>query len=78
VTELAREYGDGLYALCAEENLSADMLSELQELKKCLREEPDFFRLLSGVPISCSVSSASGNGFISRTSSSPFLADSFQ
>ena len=52
MTELAREYGDGLYALCAEENLSADMLSELQELKKCLREEPDFFRLLSNMSLS--------------------------
>ena len=51
MTELAREYGDGLYALCAEEGLSADMLSELQELKKCLREEPDFFRLLSNMSL---------------------------
>ena len=51
MTELAREYGEGLYALCVEEDLSADMLSELQELKRCLREQPDFFRLLSNMSL---------------------------
>ena len=51
MTELAREYGDGLYALCAEENLTADMLGQLQALKALLREQPDFIRLLSNMSL---------------------------
>ena len=30
MTDLCREYGDGLYALCAEEQLTAQALEELQ------------------------------------------------
>ncbi len=52
MTELAREYGDGLYALCAEEQLAKDVLLELQTLKKCFREERDFLRLLSNMSLS--------------------------
>ena len=52
MTELAREYGEGLYALCAEENLTADMLSDLQALKRLFREQPDFIRLLSNMSLS--------------------------
>ena len=33
MTELAREYGDGLYALCEEENLSKDVLEQLLMLQ---------------------------------------------
>ena len=51
MTELAREYGEGLYSLCAEENLTEDMLSELQTLKALLRQQPDFVRLLSNMSI---------------------------
>ena len=51
MTELAREYGEGLYALCAEENLTGDMLSEVQAMKALLRQEPDFVRLLSNMSI---------------------------
>ena len=51
MTELAREYGEGLYALCAEENLTGDMLSEVQAMKALLRQEPDFVRLLSNMSL---------------------------
>lgn len=52
MTELAREYGDGLYALCAEEKLDARALEELAALKGVFRQEKDFFRLLSNMSLS--------------------------
>ena len=51
MTDLAREYGEGLYALCAEEKLTEDMLAELQALKALFRQEPDFCRLLSNMSL---------------------------
>lgn len=51
MTELAREYGEGLYALCQEESLTADVLDELQTLKALLRQQPDFVRLLSNMSL---------------------------
>lgn len=52
MTDLAREYGEGLYELCHEEHLSADVLEQMQMLKTCFRAEPDFLRLLSNMAIS--------------------------
>ena len=52
MTELAREYGDGLYALAAEENISAEILSQLKVLARCFREQPDFVRLLGNMSLS--------------------------
>jgi F-type H+-transporting ATPase subunit delta len=52
VTELAREYGDGLYALTEEEHISDEVLSQLQVLSRCFREQPDFLRLLSNMSLS--------------------------
>lgn len=52
MTELAREYGDGLYALAYEENLTAEVLEQMQALKACFREQPDFLRLLSNMSLS--------------------------
>ena len=52
MTELAREYGDGLYALCAEEKLDTRALEELAQLKAVFRQERDFFRLLSNLSLS--------------------------
>ena len=52
MTELAREYGDGLYALTEEEHLSEEVLSQLQVLSRCFREQPDFLRLLSNMSLS--------------------------
>ena len=51
MTEFAREYGDGLYALCAEERLTEDVLSQLQTLKGVFRQQPDFIRLLSNMAL---------------------------
>lgn len=52
MTELAREYGDGLYALAMEEKIAGDVLSQLQTLKAAFREEPDFLRLLGNMSLS--------------------------
>ena len=35
MTDLSREYGDGLYALCAEEGIAKEVLEQLQALKAC-------------------------------------------
>ncbi len=51
MTEFGREYGDGLYALCAEEKITDEVLSQLAELKAVFRENPDFIRLLSNMSI---------------------------
>ena len=45
MTERGREYGEGLYELCREENIQA--LPQLQMLMDCFRQQPDFVRLLS-------------------------------
>lgn len=47
MTELSREYGEGLYALCVEENIAKEGLDQLSELKRLFREHTDFCRLLS-------------------------------
>ncbi len=51
MTEFGREYGDGLYALCAEERITEDVLAQLAELKILFRQNPDFIRLLSNMSI---------------------------
>lgn len=51
MTELSREYGDGLYALCAEEKIEAEVLDELKALLGVLKEQPDFIRLLSNMSL---------------------------
>lgn len=52
MTELAREYGDGLYALAEEEQISQQILSELNMLQDLFREQPDFCRLLGNMSLS--------------------------
>ena len=52
MTDLSREYGDGLYALCAEEGIAKEVLEQLQTLKACFDEQPDFCRLLSNMSLS--------------------------
>ena len=52
MTELAREYGDGLYLLAEEENLSREFLEQLLALKSLFREQPDFVRLLGNMSLS--------------------------
>lgn len=52
MTELAREYGDGLYALASEEHIADDVLQQLQALKASFRENPQFLKLLSNMALS--------------------------
>lgn len=52
MTEFGREYGDGLYALCAEEQIEKPVLDELRALRALFRQNPDFIRLLSNMSIS--------------------------
>ena len=52
MTDLSREYGDGLYALCAEEGIAKEVLEQLQALKACFDEQPDFCLLLSNMSLS--------------------------
>lgn len=47
MTELAREYGEGLYELAVEEKLADTILDQLKVLDASFREQPDFCRLLS-------------------------------
>ena len=51
MTEFGKEYGEGLYALCAEENITQDVLDELACLKDEFRQNPDFLRLLSNLSL---------------------------
>lgn len=51
MTDLAREYGEGLYELCEEEQLADDGLQQMQMLKSCFKEQPDFLLLLSNMAI---------------------------
>ena len=46
MTELAREYGAGLYELAAEENIREEIHEQLNALRESFRENPDFLRLL--------------------------------
>ena len=52
MTEFGREYGDGLYELCAEEGLDGQVLEELDCLKKLFHDQPDFLRLLMNMTLS--------------------------
>lgn len=52
MTELSREYGEGLYDLACEEGIAADILTQLQTLVRVFRQEPDFLRLLGNMALS--------------------------
>jgi len=52
VTELAREYGDGLYTLSQEEKIADEVLPQLEMLKACFRDQPEFLKLLSNMSLS--------------------------
>lgn len=47
MTELSREYGEGLYLLCAEEALTTEAFEQLATLREVFRQNPDFSRLVS-------------------------------
>lgn len=47
MTDSAINYGEALYALAKEEQLSEDILSELEGVCSIFRDNPDYLRLLS-------------------------------
>lgn len=52
MTELAREYGEGLYELAQEENLQTTINEELKALTGIFKAQPDYLRLLDSRAIS--------------------------
>ena len=52
MTEFGREYGEGLYALCAEEKLDQAVLDEVQAIRKAFRENEAFLHLLGNMSMS--------------------------
>lgn len=46
MTELAREYGEGLYELAREENLREEFNGALREIAGLFMQQPDYLRLL--------------------------------
>lgn len=51
MTELAREYGEGLFDLCREEGIEAEALEQLSALRALFREQGDYIRLLSNMSL---------------------------
>ena len=47
MTETARIYGGSLYDLAAEENLTSEILGQMEQIRTLLRENPEYERLLS-------------------------------
>ena len=47
MTEVGNVYGESLYALARDEQLSPQLGEELKVLRQCFQQEPDFIRLLS-------------------------------
>ena len=47
MTQVGNVYGEALYTLALEEQLSENILGELTVLSQCFGENPDFIRLLS-------------------------------
>jgi F-type H+-transporting ATPase subunit delta len=52
MTQTGSIYGESLYSLAAEENLTKAILDELVVLKQSFAEEPDFIRLLNAPNLS--------------------------
>ena len=51
MTDLAEEYGKGLYDLTEEEHVSEDVLAQLRVLRGLFRDQPDFIRLLCNMSL---------------------------
>ena len=51
MTDFGREYGEGLYGLCAEEGITQDVLQEMRCLKEEFQKNPDFIRLLCNMSL---------------------------
>lgn len=52
MTQVGSVYGQALYDLAREENISQSVLEELKALAGCFDQEPDFLRLLSAPNLS--------------------------
>lgn len=52
MTQIGSVYGEVLYALAQEENLSKEIYEEVLVLDQCFQQEPDFLRLLSSSNLS--------------------------
>lgn len=52
MTQTGNVYGEALYALALEENLTGEILAQLNVLDQCFRENPDYIRLLSSPNLS--------------------------
>ena len=52
MTEVASTYGQALYDLALEEGLTESILQQLQIVKSCLEEEPQYLELLSSAALS--------------------------
>lgn len=52
MTEFGREYGEGLYALCAEEKIERDVLREVRALKDAFHDNDGFVKLLGNMTLS--------------------------
>ena len=52
MTQAGSVYGEALYTLALEENLTGSILDELNVLNQSFRQEPDFIRLLSSPNLS--------------------------
>ena len=54
MTQTARIYGDSMYDLAAEENLTEQILEQMQQIRGIFKENPDYLRLLSepSIPLS--------------------------
>lgn len=51
MTDLAREYGEGLYLLAKEENISAEVMDQLEMLAHSFRDNPEYVSLLSNMAL---------------------------
>ena len=47
MTQIGNVYGQSLYELAKEENITADIGAQLKVLESCFRQDPDFLKLLS-------------------------------
>ena len=52
MTQVGCVYGEALYTLALEEDLTKQVLEELSVLGQCFRQEPDYIRLLSSPNLS--------------------------
>ena len=51
MTETAKRYGGSLYELAQDEGLAEELLAQLQVAEECLRQNPDYMRLLTATAV---------------------------